>query len=261
MRSVRQAIISMLADRGIALTSQQHLSRLERAVADRVAQAHRQNTPNDHMKRRAALIQNHGISLVLDIGANKGQYAESLREEIGFQGRIVSFEPLADAYAVLQQKANGDSLWTCHNIALGDSDGVTKINISRNSYSSSLLPVSERSLRIEPTIAYIGEQEIAVRRLDSVLNEIAQPNDKIYLKVDAQGYEMKVLKGALGSIGRFEMIQLETSFFPAYENEALIGDVIKFLDVLEYCVVGIEPGWQDSKTGEMFQADIIFRHK
>lgn len=261
MKSIRQPIVSTLANWGIAVTSQQHLSRLERAVADNLEQVHQRQGLRDHQKRRAALMQNRQISLVLDVGANKGQYSESLRKEIGFQGRIVSFEPLADAFAVLQQKASGDSLWRCHNFAIGDFDGVTKINISKNSHSSSLLPVSERSLRIEPTIAYIGEQDITVKRLDSVLNDIAQPDDKIYLKVDTQGYEMKVLRGALGNIGRFELIQLETSFFPAYQNEALIGDVIKFLDALEYCVVGIEPGWEDPKTGEMFEADIIFCHK
>lgn len=132
------------------------------------------------------------------------------------------------------------------------------INVSANSYSSSLLPVSERSLRIEPSIGYVGKQEITVRRLDSILPEISQSGDAIYLKVDTQGYEMNVLNGALGAVERFALIQLETSFFPVYKNETLIGDMIKFMECLGYRIVSLEPGWEDPRTGELIQADLIF---
>ena len=216
---------------------------------------------NEHARRLSRLIEGRKISLVLDVGANTGQFGQSLRNEVGYHGQIVSFEPLTDAFAKLQRLTSMDSRWSCHNIALGDVSGTATINISANSYSSSLLPVSERSLRIEPSIAYIGKQDVSVRRLDELLEGISRPDDSIYLKVDTQGYEMNVLKGALGIIGRFALIQLETSFFPVYQSEALIGDAIKFLDYLGYRPVAIEPDWEDPKTGEVLQADVIFARK
>jgi hypothetical protein len=124
-----------------------------------------------------------------------------------------------------------------------------------------LLPVSARTLEIEPSVDYVGTQEVPVHRLDSVLDQFAQPGDKIYLKFDTQGYELKILDGALGVINRFELIQLETSFFEVYRGEALIGDVIKFLDYLCYRVVSIDPGWENPATGELLQADFIFGRK
>ena len=210
------------------------------------------------IQRRSAIIRGRQISLVLDVGANKGQYGKSLRDQVRYKGRIVSFEPLLDAFSELQQTAACDPLWECHNIAFGDSMGSATINISANSHSSSLLSVSNRAVEIEPSIGYVGTQEVSVYRLDSMLDQFAKPDDQIFLKIDTQGYELNILNGALGVISRFDLIQLETSFFEVYHGETLIGDVIKFLDYLGYRVVSIEPGWESPTTGELLQADFIF---
>jgi FkbM family methyltransferase len=215
----------------------------------------------DHFQRRSALIRDRKINLVLDIGANQGQYGTSLRNTVGYKGRIVSFEPLRDAFTILQQTAARDPLWESHNIAFGDSAGTATINISANSHSSSLLPVSARTLEIEPSAGYVGTQDVVVYRLDSVLDRFAEPGDRIFLKIDTQGYELKILSGASGVINRFALIQLETSFFEVYHGEALICDVIKYLDNIGYRVVSIEPGWENPATGELLQADFIFGRK
>jgi FkbM family methyltransferase len=211
----------------------------------------------DKRKRRVILMKNRGIDLVLDVGANTGQFGHSLRQ-LGFRGRIVSFEPLKDAFATLRQLAAQDALWECHNLALGDSDRTASINISANSYSSSFLPASTRSVRIEPGIAYVGQEEASIRRLDAILDSVARRDNVIYLKIDTQGYELNVLKGALGVIDRIPLIQLETAFFEGYETQPLIEEIISYLRCLRYRIVWIDPGWEDLKTGEMLEADLIF---
>jgi FkbM family methyltransferase len=212
----------------------------------------------DPLQRRGRLMRNHAVSLVLDVGANKGQFGRELRRGLGYQGRIVSFEPLSDAFAELQRATSADGQWACHNFALGARNGTATIHVSANSHSSSLLLASPRSLEIEPSIAPVRTEEIAVRRLDDLLDALAGPEERIYLKVDTQGYELEVLRGSLAVINRFALIQLETSFYPVYQREALVGDVIKFMDCLGFRVVSLEPGWEDPKTGELLQADLIF---
>jgi FkbM family methyltransferase len=213
--------------------------------------------PPNHFHRRVALMKRHGINLVLDVGANTGQYGTLLRG-LGFRGRIISFEPLSDAFAALQRTAAHDPLWVCHNVGLSDVSGPAVINVSANSYSSSFLPVSDRSVRIEPSIAYVGQQEVQLRRLDDAVDQVIRPGEVIYLKIDTQGYELNVLKGALKTIARAPLIQLETAFSEGYQGQPLIEDVIRFLRQLGYRIVAIEPGWEDSRTAEILEADLIF---
>jgi hypothetical protein len=132
-------------------------------------------------------------------------------------------------------KQSGDA--GASRITIPDWPGATATNISANSRSSSMLPVSARTLEIEPSAGYVGTQGVPVYRLDSLLDQFAKQDDRIYLKIDTQGYELKILIGALGVINRFALIQLEASFFEVYNGETMIGDMIKFLDYLGYRVV------------------------
>ena len=91
----------------------------------------------DAASRRAVLICERGVDLVLDVGANDGPFARQLREA-GYGGRIVSFEPQTVAYAALRSAAATDALWECRNVAVGVDEGEVVLNIAANSSSSSL---------------------------------------------------------------------------------------------------------------------------
>jgi FkbM family methyltransferase len=211
----------------------------------------------DFLARRLAIMRHHAVSTVLDVGANTGQFALQLRA-LGYAGRIVSFEPLHDAFRELVRNAAADPLWECHHVGLADATRAGVINVSENSYSSSLLPVSPVSLAIEPSIGYVRSEAIALRRLDDLFDEVCQSTDTVYLKVDTQGYELPVINGALASLRRIKLVQLETSFFPVYVGEPLADEMIGFLRHLGFRVVSIEPGWEDPVTAELLQADVIF---
>src|SRR5262249_48288608 len=141
---------------------------------------------------------------------------------------------------------------------LSDVDATASINVSANSHSSSFLPVSQRSVGIEPGIGYVARQETRLRRLDDMIEQIARPGEVVYLKIDTQGYELNVLKGAQNAIKRAPLIQVETAFSEGYEGQPLIENVIGYLRDLGYRIVAIEPGWEDLKTAEMLETDLIF---
>jgi FkbM family methyltransferase len=194
---------------------------------------------------------------VLDVGANSGQFAASLREA-GYQGRMVSFEPLSGAFADLERAAASDPLWSCINLALGEENCTAVINVSANSYSSSLLGVCDWSLSVEPSISAVGREEVKVRRLDSFFDEVSLPHETLLMKVDAQGFELPIVKGAHGIIDRLELIQLEASFRPVYRDEPPIEDVISCMRKLDFRIVSIDPGWEDQSTHELLQVDLLF---
>lgn len=68
-------------------------------------------TITQEARRRVLLMQRYKIDLVIDVGANQGQFVELL--SLGYPHRIVSFEPLCDAFAILQQTAATDTKCAC----------------------------------------------------------------------------------------------------------------------------------------------------
>lgn len=208
-------------------------------------------------QRRALLLRSQGISLVLDVGASAGVYARQLRK-LGFGGRIVSFEPLSDAFAELERAAAADPHWECKRLALGSKDGSAEINIAGNSTSSSLLAMEQRHLESAPYAAYVGKEEIPIARLDSVWSELGADGERVYLKLDVQGLELEALKGAERSLPSVSGIQAELSLVPLYEDSPSYLELIEYLGSRGFRLAGLEEGHDDRRTGEMLQADGIF---
>lgn len=206
--------------------------------------------------RRASMLAAHDIDLVIDVGAAVGGYGTQLRK-FGYAGQIVSFEPLDSAFAELSSVVARDSRWTARQAALGAEPGEAVINIASNSDSSSLLPMGSGHTDAEPSVGIIGHQMVQVQRLDDVIDEFATPDSRIFLKIDAQGFERQVLAGAVKTLERCRGLQLELSFVPLYEGGMLINDAIAMAYDAGFSMVGVEQGWA-AESGQMLQADGVF---
>lgn len=206
--------------------------------------------------RRANMLAQHDIDLVLDVGAAVGGYGTQLRQ-FGYTGDIVSFEPLDSAYAELSAVVAGDARWRARQSALGSEAGESVINIASNSDSSSLLPMGSAHTDAEPSVGIVGQQTVRVERLDDVIDEYATPSSRIFLKVDAQGFERQVLAGAERTLGRCSGLQLELSFISLYEGGILIDEAISLAYDAGFSMVGVEQGWA-AESGQMLQADGVF---
>lgn len=203
------------------------------------------------------LLQNHQISVVLDVGANVGQHARRLRAW-GYQGRIISFEPVDDAYRQLARRAARDRGWTARQMALGDQDGTALIGVSAASVFSSLRRAGSRLLREFSTAGAVHQQEAMVRRLDSLWPELDLGAERVMLKVDTQGYEREVLLGARQSLGSIYAVQLEASLQSFYEGEAAMPEMVRLMHEHAFDLVGLEPIVYERRTGFLMQADCVF---
>ncbi len=213
--------------------------------------------PGADLIRRTQILENYNIDVLFDVGANIGQYAQQMRF-INYNKKIVSFEPLSKAYGELKETAAKDPQWTACNFALGHEDTQSKINIAGNSYSSSLLDMKEAHVKAAPESEYVAEEEIAVKKLDSVIDDHCSKTDRIMLKVDTQGYEKHVIEGASKSLDRIVLIQLEMSILELYDKEMLMADMINFLDKQGFQLIALENGYENTKTHELIQVDGIF---
>ncbi len=213
-------------------------------------------TPRTHpLARRKQILDSFEVDTILDIGANTGLFAQQLRDDLGYANRIISFEPLSSAFELLKANAKEDPTWETLNFALGEADEKREINIARNSYSSSLLDVLPLHLKSAPESRYVGSEEIEVKRLDSIFDDLCRPTDKIYMKIDTQGFESKVLRGAEKSLAHIDTVQLEMSLVPLYDGELLFNDMHMVMSEMGYNLIAIESGFLDQDTGQILQID------
>jgi FkbM family methyltransferase len=206
----------------------------------------------------AAVLRHHRISCVLDVGANVGQYGRMLRAS-GYRGRIVSFEPLADAHAALVRSAAGDPAWqVAPRMALGAEDGEIRIQVSAESDMSSILSQSPILREISPSSQVVGEDSVPLRRLDDVGLSHLAASDRGFLKVDVQGYEAQVLAGASRLLDRLIGLQLEMSLVPCYEGERDFRTMLDQLDEMGFELHLLWPGYFERSLARQLQVDGVF---
>ena len=208
--------------------------------------------------RRMKLLDTYSIDTVLDIGANDGQYVRWMRDYLGFRGKAVSFEPLSSAFKLLKASAEGDPEWDAFNVGLGDTEGTQEIHIAANSQSSSLLDMLPTHLKSAPESEYIGTETIEVKRLDSVFEDLCGTDGNVYMKIDTQGFEANVLRGAEKSLPHIDTVQMEMSLVPLYDGEMLYIEMCTWMSEMGYDLVGLETGFSDRGTGQLLQFDGIF---
>jgi FkbM family methyltransferase len=202
-------------------------------------------------------MQELGINLVLDVGANVGDYAFDLRR-VGYKGRIFSYEPLRENFANLDRAAAADSLWKTINCACGAQAGSARINVAKHRASSSLLPMLAAHSTNAPGSEYISEEMISVCTLDDTVMPSLNSQDKVWLKIDTQGYEAEVLKGAKRLLPHVRGLECELSLMPLYGGQPLIDEMITMIYQLGFRMVGVAPVFVAPETGYTLQIDGTF---
>ncbi len=197
------------------------------------------------------------IDLVLDVGANDGAFGRELRAD-GYEGRIVSFEPTSNAFAALAAGCSDDPRWEPVNVALGSDEGRATINLSRNSSSSSLLAIDARHTSSAPEAEYIGTEPVDVARLDSFNEQFCVATASTYLKVDVQGFELEVLRGAPATLAVAKALECELSFLPLYDGQPLFAEMVEWLRTAGFVLAGLEAVHSDPQTGELLQVNGLF---
>jgi FkbM family methyltransferase len=208
----------------------------------------------------STLLDLYGVDAVFDIGANTGDSGQYLRN-IGFGGRIVSFEPVSGVYRQLAARAASDPLWVCENIALGEEAGERSIHVSgANGIASSLLASTGHVETHEPELRTVGREMVRVETLQSVVERYYPQGSRLFLKIDAQGYEKQILEGAGSQLEKVVGMRIELALVRSYEGAPLIVDMLPYLAGLGYRLCGIEEAWSNRETQEVYEVDaILFR--
>lgn len=207
---------------------------------------------------QADFLSSRSVDLVLDVGANRGQYASGLRKQ-GYCGRIHSFEPVSGPFQILSALAARDPQWQVTQCAVGAAAGTAQINVSRNTVYSSIQQQTGMAAEFSRKSAIVATETVRVMTLDELAID---PASAIFLKIDTQGFEQQVLAGAMQLLPRCVGLQLELPVEHLYENVWSFAEAVTHLDQLGFLPAQfrmVNPIHDDPVSGIEF--DCIFRRK
>jgi len=196
-----------------------------------------------------AIFDRLQINCVLDVGAHVGQYGRFLRN-IGYTGHIVSFEPVLANFALLERRSARDTKWSALRLALGNQEGTVPINVARLTQFSSFLSPNRYSRDQFSGFSDIDRTEIIeLKRLDSIFNGcVGRLRDpRVFLKLDTQGYDLKVLEGAGACLRHVLGLQSELSVKPLYEGMTGYLAAMSCLNRMGFEVTSVFPVVRDEQ--------------
>jgi len=199
------------------------------------------------------------VDLILDVGANRGQFAASVFAG-GYRGRILSFEALPDVYDELRRRARtwGERWTVAPAYALSNRTGRAPFNITTGDASSSLLPPSRYLQRKSATLQPAALIEVETRKLDDVLAELTPAPATTFLKIDVQGGEGKVLEGARETLAAAAGVLVEVSCLALYDGQALAHDIEQRLREAGFAFWDLSPVLRCPHTARLEQFDVVY---
>ena len=204
------------------------------------------------------VLQGLNIEFVIDVGANRGQFALIARK-VYPQAIIHSFEPLEEPGQIFKRVFADDPKVTLHPCAIGRERTTATIHITREDDSSSLLPITKMQSEIFPGATEKGTRQVSVLPLSEALGNLSIPPASL-LKIDVQGFELEVLKGSEDILNKFSNLYIECSFIELYASQALAHQIIAWLEQRNFILSGIYNVYYE-KCGTAVQGDFLFAHK
>lgn len=198
------------------------------------------------------------IDCVIDVGANIGQTGLALFKH-GFDGKVLSFEPTSQAYKELSETARAWPNWSvAPQMALGATERQVEINLAVTSNWSSIKKVRDQTVGMKPKSRIVGHETIDLKRLDREVLKSVDPNHRLFVKIDTQGYEADVLEGCDGLLPSIFGFQLELSLLALYEGEKLYDYYLQWMEDRGFELWMVEDVAFSSELGRQLQFDAVF---
>ncbi len=219
-----------------------------------------------HNENEISVLQNQykwlqalKIRTVLDIGANVGSFSEEIHRILP-ESAIVAIEPLRECAGALRRIADRIPSMTVIQKAVGENIGEAEFFHRAFTPSSSLLPMDRVHAVSFPYSVPSSKERVSVSTLDALL-EHRGLNSRILAKIDVQGYELRVLRGARKTLPRIDVFLIETSYFPLYKEQSYFREVFEYLNKRGFVFLGNFDQMKSPAIGVNLQGDAIFVNK
>lgn len=206
------------------------------------------------------IFKEYHIDTVLDVGANKGQYRDMLRNDVGFEGKILSFEPVSKYAKMIKSRSQSDKSWKVYEFALGSTPGSAKINVMESpGLNSFLSPRTDEVPGFWKENPIVQEETVQIRTLDDVLAQegIDCSKQGVYLKLDTQGFDLEVVKGGPVTLKHIKAMQTEASVRPIYSGMPTYLEAINNITECGFNLSSMFPVTYDGKL-RVIELDCVF---
>ncbi len=224
-----------------------------------------ENAVKEEEHHLGRFLSHFRVDCVFDVGANRGQYRDVLRKRIGYKGLIISYEPLPAGIGEMQKKkaAESDDIWFIEPIALDEVAGEVEFNeMSSDQFSSFHIPSHEE-------ISKFSQQNVVKNRLKihsgTLADQLSKYHgilkfDRPFLKMDTQGHELSVFKGAGDRYKEFVGLQSELSMRKLYNDSLDYYEVINFYKSRGFELTALVPNNQ-GHFPDLVELDCIMYRK
>jgi FkbM family methyltransferase len=209
-----------------------------------------------HLKRVFDLCD---VDCVFDVGANWGQYAEKLRQRVGYRGEIISFEPNPNVVDGLREKATNDPKWHVVDIALDRTAGPKTFNIMIEDQMSSLLAPSESEVVTYAKINKVTQHRVVeTRTLSQEYTTFAQQIEfkHPFLKMDTQGNDVAIARGGEAVLRNFVAIQTELAVKRLYCGTPDFGSTLEYFRSMGFELSALVPN-NEGDFPQLIEIDAI----
>lgn len=212
-------------------------------------------------KVRYKWLQKIKPGIIIDVGASNGGFARKIRKLLP-EAQLYCFEPLIQSYKSLIESFSNDKNFIAFNFAISNFKGESDFYECVSSGSSSILEMTDVHKKAYPSTTENKKITIQVDTLDNVLFEKINSRDDIaLLKIDVQGAEALVLKGAEKTLALIDIIFTEINFSETYKDCVKINELTGILESYGFVLYGIENVSQSLNDGSFLQADAFFVKK
>ena len=232
-----------------------------RKIANRLdvpgaAAAYRHHVPLDLYRSFERLKSRTAFRTILDVGANRGEFSRYALACFP-DAAIHAFEPLPGCQEALRRLAQTQPRVQAHSVALGETSGTVEMFENDYAPSSSLLPMLDRHRELWPKTSRDHKISVPVVTLDGIA--FHQPfAPAIFLKLDVQGYELHVLKGALQVLQNTSAVLMEVLFEPLYDGQPDFRELLNFMAEQGFRFLEFADERRLPPSGKLIYADALF---
>lgn len=185
------------------------------------------------------------VGQVIDVGANHGDFAQAA-STLFPDARVLLVEPLPSLHPELERRsADYPGRWSVAKCAVGAEAGETSLFVDPQMPNlASLTGFTEQFLKAMPGANPSQTLTCSVVRLDDLTRERGIGKVDL-LKIDVEGFEFEVLKGAGETLARCESVVIEISLIRRVDAQNSLELLLALLRERGFAVVDVLPSYFD----------------